>query len=90
MNRSSQRNSYRFNRPELAPHFSRLSRNKINKTQRFKIATWNCQGKLKETDQCDQLLMDLAKRDVAIAALQETKAQDILHVNNKLGYTIFG
>lgn len=79
---------YRANNPNLAPHYSRLTRKQVGKTQRFKVATWNVQGKLKYMEYCDTLLSDLKTKQVDIAALQETKAQDIIH--NCHGYTILG
>jgi len=78
-----------FNHPPRDQHHH-LNRHNFLKSHprkhtRFKIATWNVRGGLRHTLKCDQILNDMRHHNIAICALQETKAKDICHLSHPYG-----
>ena len=61
------------------------SRSLSRKHTRFKIGSFNVQGGLKGTLKCSHVLEDMKRLDISECALQETKAQDIIHLDHSYG-----
>ena len=64
------------------------SKSQPRRHTKFKIATWNIRGGLKNTLKCHQVMDEMERLEISICAIQETKAQDIVYENHPYGHIL--